>query len=227
MMGNSDYPSQPRDSTKRQGGDDGEMYNPLRGVFSTDLDAAAGPTATSEIVLGKSHEARDIDKAQGYNHTGSDSAMKDDANLRTSPDLADISSTLPSRSEGAAAKGSSSCSAKGDFHDAMSPEAMARSIKRSFDILSKMDLSVPNDHFNRADLFCGAGMYAREVTQEEKVSENTNWTRHTSVSPAVLVLTYTLEQEKLIEFANKYIIEPSRKKRRSMSSVKTPEGAES
>jgi hypothetical protein len=87
---------------------------------------------------------------------------------QTSPTPEMISSMAPS--EGIAHR----CS------DLLSERSAAKSIKRSFDILSKMDLSVDHTRHNSSEFCSGWGLYDREWSEEEK--------------------------DELVAFANKHII---------------------
>jgi hypothetical protein len=87
---------------------------------------------------------------------------------QTSPTPEMISSMAPS--EGIAHR----CS------DLLSERSAAKSIKRSFDILSKMDLSVDHTCHNSSEFCSGWGLYDREWSEEEK--------------------------DELVAFANKHII---------------------
>jgi len=75
----------------------------------------------------------------------------------------------------------SSMERDGCYHDALSERSAALSIKRSFDILSKMDLSVDCARHEPIEVYNGGWiLYDREWSQEEK--------------------------DDLVAFANKYII---------------------
>eukprot|EP00579_Thalassiosira_antarctica_P023966 CAMPEP_0201981558 /NCGR_PEP_ID=MMETSP0904-20121228/73909_1 /ASSEMBLY_ACC=CAM_ASM_000553 /TAXON_ID=420261 /ORGANISM="Thalassiosira antarctica, Strain CCMP982" /LENGTH=188 /DNA_ID=CAMNT_0048534153 /DNA_START=1 /DNA_END=567 /DNA_ORIENTATION=- len=76
--------------------------------------------------------------------------------------------------------------AAGTFDDVLGENSAASSIKRSFDLLNNIDLRINNVRDPSESFFFGSGMYTNVWSQEEK--------------------------DRLIDFANKYIIRGSEKK---------------
>ena len=134
--------------------------------------------ATPSAVKDKSCAEKEVQgtKQQDYTKTSRKGA-------KTDPHQAKQAESAPSN---ASLSSTASSSAVDTSDGVLSGNSAASSIKRSFEFLDNMDLSIKNVRDPSASFFFGVGMYAKEWSQDEK--------------------------ESLVAFAKRYIIRGSNRK---------------